>query len=176
MGRRTLNALQRVMIIGGPGSGKSTLARVLAEQPGLPVTDIDQLQFRFGWIAINPAKKQAQVRDVTAREHWIIAGNNSSTAEERMSRADTLIWLDIPLWRRLWRVAQRRLKSYGQSRPDLPAGCPKRFLVGFILHSLSSKKQQRATAEDRYTAMSQKAQAFHLRTHRGVEQLLEQLS
>ena len=164
------------MIIGGPGSGKSTLARVLAEQPGLPVTDIDQLQFRFGWIAINPAKRHAQVRDVTAREHWTIAGNNSSTAEERTSRADTLIWLDIPLWRRLWRGAQRTLKSYGQSSPDLRAGCPERRSSGFTLYILSSKKQQRATAADRYTATSQKAQAFHLRTPQGVEKLLEQLS
>jgi adenylate kinase family enzyme len=164
------------MIIGGPGSGKSTLARVLAEKPGLPVTDIDQLQFRFGWIVINPAKRHAQVRDVTAREHWIIAGNNSSTAEERTSRANTVIWLNLSLCHRLWRVAGRTLKDYGQSSPDLRASCPKRLLVGFILYILSSKKQQRATAADRYTAISQKAQAFHLRTPRGVEKLLKQLS
>jgi len=168
--------MQRVMIIGGPGSGKSTLARALCEKLGLPVTHIDQLQFGFGWVEVDPAKRDARVRDVIARESWIIDGNYSSTAEERMSRADTLIWLDIPLWRRLWRVARRTLKYYDQSRPDLPAGCPERFSVEFVLYILSSNKRQRAKAADRYTTMSQKAQAFHLRSSRDVQTFLEQLA
>ena len=168
--------MQRVMIIGGPGSGKSTLARALGKKFGLPVTHIDQLQFGFGWVEVDPAKRDAQVRKVVARESWIIDGNYSSTAEDRMTRADTLIWLDIPLWHRLWRVARRTLKYYGQSRPDLPAGCPERFSVEFILYILSSNKRQKAKAADRYTTMSQEAQAVHLRSSRDVQMFLEQLA
>ncbi|WP_147127497.1 hypothetical protein [Shimia ponticola] len=163
------------MIIGGPGSGKSTLARALGNKLGLPVTHIDQLQFDFGWAEVDPAKRDAQVRDVITRESWIIDGNYSSTVEDRIARADTLIWLDIPLRRRLWRVARRTLKYYGQSRPYLPAGCPERFSVEFIHYILSSSKRQRAKAADRYETMSQKAQAFHLRSTRDVQKFLEQL-
>lgn len=168
--------MRRIMIIGSPGSGKSTLARALGERLGLPVTHIDQFQFDAGWVDVDPNERDANVWDVIAREAWIIDGNYSSTAEDRTVRADTLIWLDIPLWRRLWRVAGRTLKYYGRNRPDLPEGCPERFSVEFIHYILSTNKRQRAKAAGRYAIMSQKAQAFHLCSSRDVQTFLEQLS
>jgi len=58
-----------------------------------------------------------------ARKTWIFEGGFSKTWDERAQRADTLIWLDVGLWRRLWRVTYRFFRYYGKSRPDLPDGC-----------------------------------------------------
>jgi len=168
--------MQRIMIIGGPGSGKSTLARALGERLGLPVTHIDQVQFQAGWVEVDPAARDAKVRDIIARPTWIIDGNYSSTIEDRMTRADTLIWLDIPLWRRLLRVIGRTIRYYGQNRPDLPEGCLERFSLGFIHYILTSNKRQRTKAADRYATMSRRAQAFHLRSSQDVQALLEGLT
>jgi len=168
--------MNRIMIIGGPGSGKSTLARTLGKRLGLPVTHIDRLQFTTGWVEVDPAARDRQIRAVIARDRWIIDGNYSSTVQERMNRADTLIWLDIAVLRRLWRVARRTVRHYGQNRPELPAGCPERFSPDFFHYIVTTNKRQRAKAADRYAAMARRAQAFHLRSSRDVQVFLEQLS
>jgi len=160
------------MIIGGPGSGKSTLAQQLGERLGLPVTHIDQFQFQAGWLEVDPNTRDKQVRKVIDGPCWIIDGNYSSTAEDRMARADTLIWLDIPIWRRLWRVARRTVKYLGQDRPDLPKGCPERFSAEFIRYIISTRKTQRAKAAGRYDRMTRDAQAIHLRSSRDVQAFL----
>lgn len=61
------------------------------------------------------------------REAWIFEGGHSSTYDERVSRAEMIIWLDFPIWLRLWRVVKRTARSYRRSRPDLPDGCPEQF-------------------------------------------------
>ena len=38
-----------------------------------------------------------------------------------------LIWLDLPLWLRFWRVVRRTVVWQGRTRPDLPDGCPEGF-------------------------------------------------
>ena len=38
-----------------------------------------------------------------------------------------LIWLDLPLSLRLWRVVKRTALWHGRNRPDLPEGCPEGF-------------------------------------------------
>ena len=169
MGRRPLGVMQRIMIIGGPGSGKSTLAQRLGKRLGLPVTHIDQFQFQAGWVEVDPNMRDEQVRKVIEGPSWIIDGNYSSTAEDRMARADTLVWLDIPIWRRLWRVALRTLKYLGQNRPDLPKGCPERLSAEFIHYIISTSKTQRAKAAARFDRMTRDAQAFHLRSSRDVQ-------
>jgi len=163
------------MIIGGPGSGKSTLARAMAVRLDLPVTHIDQFQYSAGWVEVDPLERDAKVRAVVAQSSWIIDGNYSSTAEDRIARADTLIWLDMPLWRRLWRVARRTLRYYGQSRPDLPEDCLERFSAEFIRYIIFSNNSQRRKAAARYQSMKKSARAFRLRSSREVHSFLAQL-
>lgn len=170
-----MTELKRVMIIGGPGSGKSTLARAMGARLGLPVTHIDRFQFQAGWVETDPRQRDARIRETIARDSWIIDGNYSSTVQDRMDRADTLIWLDVPMWRRLWRVARRTIRHYGQNRPDLPEGCPERFSPDFIHYIVTSNKRQKAKAADRYATMSRKAQAFHLRSSQDVRAFLKSL-
>ncbi len=116
--------MKRVMIVGAPGSGKSTLARLLGERTGLPVVHIDHIHWKAGWIERDREEKDRLTREVHARDTWIFEGGHSRTYDDRVTRADTLIWLDIPVWLRLWRVLRRTVAYLGQARPDLPDGCP----------------------------------------------------
>ena len=176
-GSPTPSVMRRIMIIGGSGAGKSTLARNLGVRLNLPVYHMDrEVHWLPGWVE-RPAKDKAPiVAAIAARDEWVFEGGHSSTYRQRLARADLLIWVDAPFWRRLWRVTWRALRGLGQSRPDLPAGCPERFSVEFVLYILSSNKRQKAKAADRYTTMSQKAQAFHLQSSRDVQMFLEQLA
>ena len=119
--------MKRVMIVGAPGSGKSTLARKLGELTGLPVYHMDQIHYQPGWVERNRAEKTLMTQEVHAKERWIFEGGHSATYQERFDRADTLIWLDLPVGLRFFRVFWRTIKQYGKSRPDLPEGCPERF-------------------------------------------------
>lgn len=116
--------MQRVMIVGQPGSGKSTLARALGSRTGLPVFHMDHIHWQPGWVERPRAEKIRLARAVEAQECWIFEGGLSATYENRLARADTVIWLDLPVGLRLWRVMKRTLRHFGQSRPDLPEGCP----------------------------------------------------
>ncbi len=115
--------MQRVMIVGGPGSGKSTLARALGERTGLPVYHMDHIHWLPGWVQRPHAQKLAMARDIEASDSWIFEGGFSTTYDHRAARADTLIWLDLAVMLRLWRVTRRLVQNYGRRRPDMAEGC-----------------------------------------------------
>ena len=54
-------------------------------------------------------------------------GGHSLTWDNRMARAQMVVWLDRPLALRLWRVVRRSVVWWGRRRPDLPEGCVERL-------------------------------------------------
>lgn len=143
--------MKRVMIVGGPGSGKSTLARLLGERTGLPVHHMDHIHWKPGWQVRSRDDKDRMTHEVHMQDEWIFEGGHSNTYEERLLRADTFIWLDFPVWLRLFRVLKRSLVYYGRNRPDLPEGCPERLnwqtaeFVWFILRTRVKSRSRLAT-------------------------------
>ncbi len=163
------------MIIGQPGSGKSTLARALGDKLKLPVVHIDQIHWQPGWTERPAAEKSALCREVHRRERWIFEGGHSATWPERLERADTLIWLDIPLHVRAWRVAKRTLRHYGQSRPDLPEDCPERFSWEFTVWIWQTRKTGREKMGRFYDAVPPGKSRYQLQDHRQVKHFLENI-
>ena len=119
--------MQRVMINGGPGSGKSTLARALGVSTGMPVFHMDQIHHMPGWQPRPLPEKIAMAHEIEAQDAWIFEGGMSATYDNRGSRADTLIWIDLPMSLRWWRVVKRLITSYGKTRPDSAPDCPEIF-------------------------------------------------
>lgn len=124
--------MKRVMIIGGSGSGKSTTARMLGVLTGLPVVHIDPMYWLPGWEQRPMEETHALVLEAAEGESWIFEGNNSSTFVKRMARADTLIFLDMPTYLRVWRVIRRTIKDYGKVRVGSGEGCHERFNWEFL--------------------------------------------
>ncbi|MBT0956979.1 DNA topology modulation protein FlaR [Alphaproteobacteria bacterium KMM 3653] len=140
--------MQRIMILGGPGSGKSTLARQLGTQTGLPVFHMDHIHYKAGWVDRPKAEKIEMAHAVEAQERWIFEGGLSATYNSRAARAEQLIWLDLPVGLRLWRVAKRLVRYYGQNRPDFAPGCHEYFgwhtveFYAFIWRTRQSSRQR----------------------------------
>ncbi len=108
--------MKKVAVFGNAGGGKSTLSRRLAEITGLPLYVLDILQFRDG--VYRPDEKDggklsdleyARIhREILGRDEWIIDGYGSlSTVWERLSAADTLVYIDLPVMAHYWGVTKR---------------------------------------------------------------------
>lgn len=138
--------MQRVMIVGGPGSGKSTLAVRLGEATGLPVFHMDKIHYLPGWVERQKSEKSALTLEVHALEQWIFEGGHSTTYAQRVARADLFIWLDIPIWKRIFRVLRRSYIHRGQIRPDMQDDCPEQFnwqtfeFLGFIIRTRNTAR------------------------------------
>ena len=168
--------MKRVMIIGQPGSGKSTLARLLGERTGLPVIHIDKIHWKPGWIERSTARKTALCREIHRQNEWIFEGGHSATWEERRQRCDTLIWLDFPVWLRLWRVIVRTLRHYGHSRADLPENCPEQFRWEFYVWIWTTRKTARAKMGALFEATTPPKARIKLKTRHEVAAFLDQVA
>lgn len=134
------------MIIGSAGAGKSTAALLVADQLGLPVYHMDKEVFWLpDWVERSREDQVKQVERIVSQEAWVFEGNNSRTFPIREARAHMLIWLDVPLWLRLWRVTRRAVRQNGQTRPDMAEGCAEdlRMLPGFWWFILRTAKESR---------------------------------
>jgi adenylate kinase family enzyme len=119
-----IGAFNRIVIIGPSGSGKSTLARRMGEILNIEVIHLDRVHWRPGWVEPPDEQFEADVREVAARDRWVIDGNYGRKQGFTLPRADTIVWLDFPMPLCLWRIITRVLTYSGMSRPDLPSGCP----------------------------------------------------
>ncbi|PIL21781.1 hypothetical protein P775_02075 [Puniceibacterium antarcticum] len=164
------------MIVGQPGSGKSTLARRLGERTGLPVIHIDMIHWQSGWVERPKAQKVAMATEVEAGEAWIFEGGLSRTYDHRLLRADTLIILDLPLWLRAWRVFRRTLRHYGQTRPDLPEGCPERFNLEFWKWIWDTRHTNRAQNLALIPKAGPGTEVFHLTSSKGVRHFVNAIA
>lgn len=119
--------MQRIMIFGGSGSGKSTLARQIGAALDLPIVPMDQNYWQPGWAQRLADQVLTLARAAAGADRWVIDGNHSTSMESRATRADLLIWLDLPRWTRIGRVLKRIATHWGRRRPDMAPGCPERF-------------------------------------------------
>ena len=168
--------MQRVMIIGQPGSGKSTLARSLAALTFLPVIHVDHIHWKPGWIERDRAEKTQMTLDAIDAPRWIFEGGHSKTYAERLARADTLIWLDLPLGLRLRRVVWRTLRYHGRTRPDLPENCPERFTFEFLTFIWSTRHTSRARMRELFDSAPPDKTTYRFTTPAQVRAYLADLA
>jgi adenylate kinase family enzyme len=129
------------MVIGGPGSGKTTLALELGARLGLPVVHFDTLRAQ---LPLGPDRadilRTAMARHEAA-DHWVIDGLYLQSLPNRVERADIIVWLDIPLVIRLWRVTVRSFRFWGRNRPGLPPEATERPGLSFYRFMFQSARR-----------------------------------
>ena len=135
--------MRRIIIIGSPGSGKSTLSEKLSEKLCIPVTHLDKLWWKSGWVESTKEEFDQKLDAVLMEDKWIIDGNYSRTLEKRLQRADTVIFLDYPTLTCLYRVFKRVMKNRGKTRIDMAEGCPERFNFEFMRYVFSFRRKNR---------------------------------
>jgi adenylate kinase family enzyme len=90
--------MKKVAVFGNAGAGKSTLAKRLAAITRLPLYPLDQIQFKPGGGEVPHEEYLKAHEDLLRKDQWIIDGFGSvASAWERFSKADTLVYIDLPL-------------------------------------------------------------------------------
>jgi adenylate kinase family enzyme len=90
----------------------------------------------------------------------------------RLRAADTIIFLDVPRHRCLWRVTKRWLRYRGQTRPDMGPHCPEKIDIEFIRYIWSFNRLVRPGVMDAIRRRAGGKPLHLLRTHADVERFL----
>jgi len=119
------------MVIVCCGAGKSTFSKKLAKITNLDLIHLDQHFWKPNWEETEKEQWSKIVSELANKESWIIDGNYGGSMDIRIKHADTIIYLDYPTLKCLWRVTKRIIKYHGKERPDMPKGCKERFNLEF---------------------------------------------
>ncbi len=164
--------MKKIVIIGSGGAGKSTLAREVGVILGLEVIHLDRHFWRPGWVETPREQWREVVTQLVTRDGWVIDGNYSGTMDIRLPAADTIIFMDFPRWRCLWRVILRWIRHRGENRPDLPPGCPERMDWAFLKWIWNYRKTRRPEIVKRLAEYADDRMVVMLRSPRDVSALL----
>ena len=109
--RVTSGAPRRINVVGLSGSGKSSVARRAADLLSVPYIELDALHWILPEWQMPPLDEfRASVDAATRGGGWVVAGNYGKVRDIVWTRADTVVWLDLPLLITIWRVAVRTIR------------------------------------------------------------------
>jgi adenylate kinase family enzyme len=124
-GRLGKRNVKKVAVFGNAGGGKSTLARKLAELTHIPLYPLDMIQFRAGGAKVPHDEYLKSHTELLERNAWIIDGYGCrKSAWERFASADTLVYIDLPLFTHFLWVTKRLFKGLLVTPEGWPEGSP----------------------------------------------------
>ena len=173
--------MKRVSIVGQTGSGKTTLARRLAATLKLEHIELNAIHWQADWQPLPTETFRHRVAAALDHDAWVTDGNYSAVQDLVLAKADTVVWLDYPLFTVFKQLTPRTFRRVFL-REELWNGNKERFWEQFLsrdslfLWALRTHKAKR----ERYTAlMSDPAyddlHFVHLRSRRELRRWLETL-
>ena len=168
----------RISIIGHAGSGKSTLARNISEKFNIPHLHIDRFWFEAGGAKLKPdniegmekarAYIKENVENFIKKDSWISDGWYSKVQSMISDQADYIIFLDIPLYRRLFNHLKRIFTT--ERHKELTKWDDFKYFYEIIRRNFSSKKSKMKQFASEY---SHKIKIF--RNYKEIEKYLDTL-
>lgn len=169
--------MRKISIVGTSCSGKTTLGRRLAKQLGYSFLDIDDAYWLPGWVKAGSEVKDTIIQKNAEQEAWVVVGNAYAESKTFIwPNMDTLIWIDVPVYRLLWRGLRRSVFNIYYKRPlcngnfeTISRLFSKESIVVWILKSF--RKRRRIYGEF-FKNKPYHCEYVHLRTPQDVERFL----
>lgn len=168
------------MIIGvSPGVGKSTFARKLGESLKINVYHLDTLYWKPKWVEASLEEFTERQQEIVILDKWIIEGNYSNTYNIRAQNADTIIYLELPLFVCLYRIFKRWLLHIGKTRPDMGKGCKEKLdykFLKFICTTYYPRKKKMKSRLQAFIGMGPQKNIIKLKSKKEIQLFLETLT
>jgi adenylate kinase family enzyme len=108
--------VRRIVVVGSSGSGKTTVASELAERLGVKHVELDALHHGPNWTEASADElREAVSREIDGADGWVVDGGyHGKLGDFVLERADTVVWLDLPLRTcliRLWHRTLHRIRD-----------------------------------------------------------------
>lgn len=139
-----MSIMDRIAVMGPPGSGKTTLAQQIAEITGLPIVHIDYYFLNDPKNMYDKADFIMHLEALVSQDKWVMDGEYISSDTSRLSRADLIVYLDIPRRVHFTRLLLRRVKYHKKARPGLPENWEEKLNRDFLRYAWNYKKNKRS--------------------------------
>lgn len=124
---------KRIAVIGNGGGGKTTLSRQLGKFYDIPVVHVDAIQYQRDWTNTPQHVCDKILNEVADGDSWLIDGFGSKPViKRRLALADTVVFVDLPLYQHYLWAGKRQLGSWRGARSELPPGCSE-FSLGYTV-------------------------------------------
>lgn len=167
------------MVIGiSAGVGKSTFARNLGEILNMNVHHLDALFWKTNWVEASIEEFSAAQKEIVKKNQWIVEGNYTNTFNIRSEKADTIIYLELPLYICLYRVVKRWIMNIGKTRTDMGEGCKEKLDWAFIKFIYTTYYPRKQKMEDRFQsfqASDPKKTIIKLKSRQEIQSYLDQM-
>lgn len=167
--------MKKVAVFGNSGGGKSTLSKKLSEITDLPLYILDKIQYRSGGIEVPQEDYRHTHEKILVADQWIIDGFGCmETLWLRLNEADTLIFIDLPLYVHFWWVTKRLIKSRFKPPEGWPEKSPilKSSLTSYRVLWLCEKHLTPKYREYIEQAQSTKS-VYHIRSTEQISQFFK---
>lgn len=155
--------MERICIIGGSGTGKTTLANNLGKELKLPVYNIDELNYSKNWEERDKKQRDEIIIERVKQPKWVIDGTYRSTLQQRLEKADCVIYLDYSSLAQLRGVLKRFIQYHGKERREIP-GCKEKIDWKFLCFVINWRKNKREEILEKIDKVdSEKVHIFHNR-------------
>lgn len=166
--------MKRIAIFGNAGGGKSRLSKKLSTMTALPLYSLDTIKYRPGGEEV-PHEKYLEIHaELLTRPEWIIDGFGCvPSAWERFSAADTLIYIDLPLFTHFWWITKRLLKGLFVNPEGWPENSPilkgtlNSYRVLWLCHQKLTPRYRQLVDEEAVTK-----NVFHLKSPNDIKAFL----
>ncbi|MBF2006711.1 MAG: adenylate kinase [Chlorogloeopsis fritschii C42_A2020_084] len=167
--------MKKVAVFGNAGGGKSTLSKRLSQITGLPLHILDKIQFQSGGAEVPHEDYKRAHQQILVNERWIIDGFGCmETLWQRLNEADTLVFVDLPLYVHGWWVTKRFITGYFKPPEGWPQNSPilrsslTSYRVLWLCHKYLTPKYRE------YIKQAQSIKSvYHLRSTKEISQFIE---
>ena len=117
--------MKKVAVFGNAGGGKSTLSKRLSDITGLPLYVLDKIKYRSGGVEVSQEDYKHAHQEILQTDRWIIDGFGCmETVWLRLDKADTLVYVDLPLYVHFWLMTKRIISGYFNPPEGWPENSP----------------------------------------------------
>ncbi len=172
-----IRQMKKIAVFGNTGGGKSTLSRRLSLITDLPLYVLDKIQYQPGGTEVPYLEYKRTHEQILGTDKWIIDGFGCiETVWLRLSEADTLVYVDLPLYVHFWWVTKRFItgffippKGWPENSPILKSSITS-YRTLWLCHKRLTPKYREYVLQARSTK-----KVYHLQSTRQISQFFESI-